>query len=80
MKVLVHLNHTINKSFMLAFGQGTTPGKVRAILENASQEAAIQTLLLRAASRVEIPAPQKRRAQAAADFTITESYTLERLA
>ena len=79
MKVLVHLNHSRNKSYLLSFPKKT---KVRKILEGDCHDLAIQKLLAHSNKRIEIPKKHKQRAQALAHFTISHrgGYIAERLA
>jgi hypothetical protein len=78
MKVLVHLNHTKNKGYLLGFPSRT---KVRKIIEDPDHELAILKLMVHSNKRIQIPRKYKQRAQAMAKFTISQrGYVIERLA
>ena len=79
MKVLVHLNHSRNKSYLLSFPKKT---KVRKILEGDCHDLAIKKLLAHSSRRVHIPEKHKQKVQNLAHFTISQcgGYIAERLA
>ena len=80
MKVLIHLNHGLDKSYLLGF-ENLKAQEVRTILESSSEDLAIQRLMAKASQRVEIAPKEKQRAQNLADFTLSQhGYTIERLA
>lgn len=79
MKVLVHLNHGRDQSYLLGFGQDMTKDKVRRILEN-DENKATEELLLRSTKQIEVFSKDKRKAEAAADFIVScHGYSMERL-
>jgi len=80
MKVLVHLNHGLDKSYLLGF-EHLGAKEVRAILENSNEDLAIQKLMACSTKQDEIAPNKKQQAQNLADFTLSQhGYTIERLA
>ncbi len=80
MKVLIHLNHGINKTFLLSLKSYVTTGRVRKILADANKTVTSH-LLKHTAAINEISPKNKKKAQGKADFIVSENgYTLERLA
>lgn len=81
MKVLVHLNHGVDKSYLLAFKPNMTAGRLKAMIGSPDQDRAIQVLLARSSGHVEVLKKEKKKAESLADFTISQhGYTSERLA
>lgn len=81
MKVLIRLNHGLDKSLLLDLKESVPPKKVRKILDSADQERAIQQLLADAAHVQEIPPQDKMKAQSLADFVMgPHGSVTERLA
>ena len=83
MKVLIHLNHGIDRSYMLNFGKSVTKKDV-AKLVDAGVDNAVSSLFayaaIRSIGKVEIPTEDKRKAELGADFTLSQhSYISERL-
>jgi len=62
MKVLVHLNHGVDKSYLLNL-EGVENKKVRRILESSNQDLAIQKLMACSTTQVEIAPNKKQQAQ-----------------
>ena len=54
MKVLIRLNHGLDKSLLLDLKESVSPGSIREILDSADQERAVQQLLAGAAHVHEI--------------------------
>ncbi len=80
MTVLVHLNHGIERSYLLAFEKSMSKDEVRGIL-NGDESGAAQALLMKSIKQVEIPSKDRQKAEAAADFVVSQyGYTSERLA
>ncbi len=80
MKVLVHLNQRVHKSYMLSFGAGIQREEIRNIVE-ADHETSIQRLIAKSQDIVEVPAGQKQIAIHTADFSVSQNgYSQERLA
>ena len=84
MKVLMHLNHGVNKSYMIDFGAGVTHRDLTRLLEDGADRA-VKSLLcyaaIRRACRTEIRPRELGRAALRADFTVSQhGYTAERLA
>ena len=81
MRVLVHLNHGVDKSYLLAFKPNMTAGRLKNIIGRPDQDRAIQALLAQSAGQVEVIKEEKHKAESLADFTISQyGYTSERLA
>jgi hypothetical protein len=84
MKVLVHLNHGIDKSYMFNFGNRVSKGTIKGIL-NHGQDDAAQAIygyanLLETVRKIEVPAGQKVKAGLEADFIIGhQGYISEKL-
>lgn len=80
MKVLVHLNHGLNKTYLLHFNRRMTRETIRQIL-TADDSVATQMLILASAKKVEVAAEEKISAERSADFVISQQgYTAEKLA
>jgi len=79
MQVLVNVNHGVNKSYLLSFPGDMTSAQIRESLDNYPRSTAIQRLLKKARTFVEIQPHQKPKAAASARFVVSDSYTTERL-
>ena len=80
MKVLVHLNHGIDRSFLLYFRRDITGKKIQSILAHRNCSAAIQKLMMKSSTITEVPAQDKKKVEALANFTVADHYSAERLA
>ena len=82
MKILVHLNHGADKSYLLGFaGRITTRQEVKAILKDRNEDRAITTLFAHSARRVPVSPKDRQKAEGIADFVVSQhGYTAERLA
>ena len=81
MKVLIRLNHGLDKSLLLDLKESVSPGSIREILDSADQERAVQQLLAGAAHVHEISPQDKQKAQNLADFVMgPHGCVTERLA
>ena len=81
MRVLIHLNHGRNESYLLSFKGSTAVKRVKTILGDRNQDRAIRTLLIRSVKRVEVNLQDRKKAAASADFVVSRrGYTVERLA
>ena len=85
MRVLVHLNHGINKSYMLDFGSRMNKNTVKQILrlwqEDAAQAMFCYASLFDNARKIEISNKEKGRAEFEADFVVGhQGYVAEKLA
>ncbi len=86
MKVLMHLNHGVNKSYMIDFGSSVTHRDVTRLLTEG-EDKAVKSLLcyasIRKANKIEVTGSSRRIRKAAcqADFTVSQhGYTAQRLA
>ncbi len=85
MKVLVHLNHGSDKSYMIHFGNRATRRVIKSVLEIDQPDAA-QVLyryaqILKSVPVTEVPKKDKARATLEADFVVGhQGYIAERLA
>ncbi len=85
MKVLVHLNHGSDKSYMLNFGAEVSRSTIQIVLrldgEDAAQVIYNYANLLDRVQKTEIPADKKTKAACEADFVVGhQGYISERLA
>lgn len=84
MKVLVHLNHGVDKSYLLNFGKNATKASINRMLEDAKRDAA-ETLLNYASvagiTKVLVAPSEIHKAEFEADYTVSQhGYIAERLA
>ncbi len=85
MKVLVHLNHGIDKSYMLDFGSKVKKTDIKTVL-HLGQDDAAQAIygyanLLESVQKIEVFTGQKVKAGLEADFVVGhQGYIAERLA
>lgn len=84
MKVVVHLNHGNDRSYLLNFGKSVTKKDIAKLLNDERKDAA-ETLLgyaaLKSAFKIEIPTQDRQKAELAADYTVSQhGYIAERLA
>ena len=80
MKVLVHMNHGSDKSYLLSFDREMTAKGLKVILEDTDPDHAIERLMLYSAGRVEVKPKDRHKAEGLANFTISQhGCTLERL-
>ncbi len=84
MKVLVHLNHGVDKSYMLNFGRRVTKEDIAFILKK-HDDRAVEALLGYAVSltaqKTEVPQEKRQTAGFEADYVVSQhGYTTERLA
>ena len=81
MKVLVHLNHGINKSYLLCFERNMTAQSIKEILGCTDPDHAIKRLLMYSSKRMEVSPKDRQKAEKLAHFTISQrGYTFEQLA
>jgi hypothetical protein len=80
-KVLVHLNHGHDKSYLLTFDRETTPKMLKEILESDDSDQTIRDLIAYSAKQVEIKPKDRRKAESVAHFIVNQrGYGAERLA
>ena len=80
MKIVIHLNHDINRTFLLEVNQGTSIKNVQEILAANKPDAAIARLINRCHVIRELSGAEKREAEFSADFLVSDDFILERLA
>ena len=84
MRVLVHLNHGVDRSYMLNFGESVTKKDVAEILgsdEDDVAEALLGYAATKSAFKIEVPVQDRKKAEFEADFTVSQhGYSTERLA
>ena len=85
MKVLVHLNHGVDKSYMLDFGNRINKDAVKKVLRLGQDDAAQAIYgyanLLDSVQKTEVPETRKKSAGLDADFVVGhQGYISERLA
>ena len=85
MKVLVHLNHGIDKSYMLNFGNKVKKEDIKKVLHLGQDDAAKAIYgyanLLESVQKIEIPDKGKVKAGFEVDFVVGhQGYIAERLA
>lgn len=85
MKVLVHLNHGIDKSYMLNFGNKVKKGDIKKVLHLGQDDAAAAIYgyanLHKSVQKIEVPDQGKMKAGLEADFVVGhQGYIAERLA
>ncbi len=85
MKVLVHLNHGIDKSYMLNFGNRITKVAIKKVLylgqDDAAQAIYGYAEILGSVQKIEVPETKKKSAGLEADFVVGhQGYIAERLA
>lgn len=81
MKILVHLNHNQDKSYLLYFGKNLGAKQVQRLLKDQGHRNTIRELMARSTDRLKVLPQEKKIAQALADFTISQrGYTAQRLA
>ena len=80
MTVLVHLNHGINKTYLVDLGDDMTRETLQNMMACGAERAA-ERIFLRSKDRIEVPAEETQKAAMAADFIVSQAgYTSERLA
>ena len=74
MKVLVHLNHGVDKSYMLDFGSRVTKKEMISVMRlgpmNATQAILGYASLLKTVTKTEVSHDQRVRANSEADFVV----------
>ena len=80
MKIVIHLNHGTNRSFLLEVNHGTSVRTVREILSGANHDAAITKLIKRSHVIRELFDFERQKAARSADFTVSNDFVVERLA
>jgi hypothetical protein len=84
MKVLVHLNHGVDKSYLLNFGKAATKQTVNRMLKDDKKDAVESLLkyaLIAGIDKFEITPAEVKKTEFEADFTVSQhGYTSERLA
>jgi len=85
MKVLVHLNHGIDKSYMLDFGNKVKKMDIKKVLRLGQNDAAQAIYgyaeILGSVRKIEVPQTKKKSAGSEADFVVGhQGYISERLA
>lgn len=74
MKILVHLNHGVDKSYMLNFGNRVRKEDIKEVLQLGQNDAAQVIFgyasLLECVEKVEIPEKEKNKAGFKADFIV----------
>ena len=81
MKVLVHLNHGLDKSYLLSFNKGMKADRLKEISQYPDSDHAIQAYMMHSSRRIEVHAKDRQKAEGLASFTISQSgYSIERLA
>ena len=82
MKVLVHLYHGVDKSYMLNFGKRITKGAIKNVLHLGQNDAARAIYgyaeILGSVQKVEVPGIKKKRAGLEADFVVGRQFTVSR--
>lgn len=84
MKVLVHLNHGVDRSYLLNFGKSVTKKDVEKLLDEGENDA-VEALLGFAAAKsifkIEVPIQERKKTEFEADYTVSQhGYISERLA
>ena len=79
MKVFV-LEEGKNKSYLLSFPKEVTQKDLKDILHGYDHSLAAYLLTRKSKRKMSVPAKNRQRARIVADFTLTDSYTTERLA
>ena len=84
MKVLVHLNHGVDRSYLLNFGKSVTKKDIAKLLRNGEDygaEALLSYAAIKSAFKVEVPVQDRKKAEFEADYTVSQhGYISERLA
>ena len=84
MKVLVHLNHGVDKSYLLNFGENATRRTINRMLKNDKKDAVESMLkyaLIAGIDKVEVTPSEVRKTEFEADFIVSQrGYIAERLA
>lgn len=84
MKVLVHLNHGVDKSYLLNFGKNATKQTINRMLRDDKKDAVESMLkyaLIAGINKVEITPSEIKKTEFEADFTVSQhGYIAERLA
>ncbi len=80
MTVIVHLNHGINKSYLITMGNQITRGEVRRMVDRNDDDS-LKTLITKSETMVEISDKEKKMTERIADFIMSQQgYSAERLA
>ena len=79
MKVFINLNHGSEKGLLLSLSRDMSLSEIKRIVGQNNQRDAISTLIMRSSSMVEVSHNNIKNAKAAADFTISDDYTAEKL-
>ena len=69
-----------DRSYFLIFSKEVTQKDLKGILGGCDHSVASYLLARKSKNRMSVPLKSRRRARLVADFTLTESYTAERLA
>ncbi len=80
MKILIHLNHGADKSYLLHFDESFAAKRLRSILNAGNQDAMVHKLFRISAQNMEVSPRERKEAEAQADFIVSDGYTAERLA
>ena len=80
MKIVIHLNHGTNRSFLLEVNHGTSVRAVREILSSPNHDIAVTKLIKRSHVITELFETDKEKAERSADFTVSNDFVVERLA
>ena len=84
MKVLVHLNHGVDKSYLLNFGKNVTKPTINRMLKDDKKDAVESMLkyaLIAGIDKVEVTPSEVRKTEFEADFIVSQrGYIAERLA
>ena len=81
MKVLVHLNHGFDKSYLLSFDKEMTADRLKKISEYPGPDRAIQVFMMYSSKQIEVASTDRQKAEGLASFTISQKgYSIERLA
>lgn len=84
MKVLVHLNHGVDKSYLLNFGKKATKQVIGRMLKDDKKDAVESMLkyaLIAGIDKVEVTPSEIRKTEFEVDYTISQhGYIAERLA
>ena len=81
MKVLVHLNHGFNKSYLLSFDKEMKADRLKKISQGPDPDCAIQAFMMCSSKQIEVNSKDRQKAESLASFTVSQSgYSIERLA
>lgn len=81
MKILVHLNHGSDKSYLLTFENPMNLEKLRLILEDKDHDRMIRWLMMASSKSVEVKPKDRKKLEAQSDITIRQDvYLIQKLA